>query len=280
MYHRFNTRQREYWSETADEFLDINKDEIVCDDYDINKNSEQNFISTMKYNCYYDSAGKSIDDTTIPANIDPEGYYYNPHYSIKLRDYNDEIQQGTHRKVVFKMDEEKDYEIAGNTCTFITSTNYYLEVMKELYLHEKETGERKIATIINVEGPDFRTITIKAEFKEKDNINNYYIFKPNSEMPEYAYDLKDEDGRYLWRDEIVDIELDSNSEISSYLFTNGTHYINKNINFFLRRQDPTGYYRLSNVSNNHPLAQNLAIQGYENDYSQIEIIEESIEGIC
>ena len=88
------------------------------------------------------------------------------------------------------------------------------------------------------------------------------------------------DGIYLWRDENLETDGDPNSEVGQYSFANGAHYINKNITFFLRRQDPTGYYQLSNIANPHPLLQNLAVQGYENDYSPIEIIEETIEGIC
>jgi hypothetical protein len=161
----------------------------------------------------------------------------------------------------------------------MTSKNYYLETHKELYLYKEYENERIVGIISKVEDNN-RKITISAEIESGSTINDYIIYKPNTEMPEYAYDLMQNDGIYLWRDENLETDSDPNSEVGQYPFANNAHYINKNITFFLRRQDPTGYYKLSNITSPHPLLQNLAVQGYENDYSLIEIIEETIEGIC
>lgn len=272
VYHRFNTYQREYWGEGNYAFLDLIRDEIEYDDYDIGTNRGFT-VKEKNFNCFYDEGENKKNK--IPANIDPEGYYYKPHYGIKLRKYHDEVKQGRHQKIVFTDGGKSD----DGKWKFTTSINYYLEPNKELYLYEIETGRREIATITNVS--NLKNITIMgSSISSIDDINNYYIFKPNSEMPEYAYDLKDSFGRYLWRDEVIDMEDDEGNSIDPQVFTNGAHYINKNINFFLMRQDPTGFYNLSNVSNTHPILQNMSIQGDKNDYSIVEIIDETIEGIC
>lgn len=61
-------------------------------------------------------------------------------------------------------------------------------------------------------------------------------------IPDYAVDL--EDGRWLWR-EILDYDFsDINNSDINFPFTNGNHYIHKNICFGTNRQDPFGYYDL------------------------------------
>jgi len=61
------------------------------------------------------------------------------------------------------------------------------------------------------------------------------------DIPEYAENLGD--GRFLWRD-IYSIGINASSNSPNYPFLNGCHYINKNINFNLKRQDPFGNYGL------------------------------------
>lgn len=284
VYHRFNTAQREWWNGSGDtEYSVIYKDEILIDDYDIQGSGFR--VDKLRYNEFNVLTGVTNTNNNynkvnnIPANIDPEGYYYKPHYSIKLREYYDEVKQGKHTQVVFMKSGETSGVTSGTTHTIMTSKSYYLETHKELYLYKEYENERIVGIISKVEDNN-RKITISAEIESGSTINDYIIYKPNTEMPEYAYDLMRNDGIYLWRDENLETDSDPNSEVGQYPFANNAHYINKNITFFLRRQDPTGYYKLSNIASPHPLLQNLAVQGYENDYSLIEIIEETIEGIC
>ena len=54
--------------------------------------------------------------------------------------------------------------------------------------------------------------------------------------PEYAKLIKDGSCRYYWRNIISNgLENDDNTV---YPFTNGAFYVNRQISFFLRRQDP------------------------------------------
>lgn len=285
VYHRFNTRQREYYKGPDDiEFFDLKKDEIYYDDYDIEENSE--FMSyedkmgePYYYNAFYapqNGEFKMIDGTHIPVNICPEGYYYKPHYKIALKEYKTRVEQGKHTMVVINGDIDRN----GDEFSFTTSKNYYLEIMKELYLFHRITNVKKVAKIIDVNGKHFNKIKINVNLLDNEDLKDYIIFKPNSEMPETAYDLNDGSGRYLWREEKDDNEYEINSNIANHTFTNGAHYFNENIIFFLRRQDPSGEFGLSNENAKNPLLQNLTIIGNDVDYSNEEYVKEEEGNVC
>ena len=158
VYHRFNTMQREWWKSSGDtEYSVIFKDEILTDDYDIQGKGFR--VEKLKYNEFNVLTGVTNNNGTgryktvnnVPANIDPEGYYYKPHYSIKLREYYDEIKQGKHTQVVFMKSGETSGVTSGTTHVITTSKSYYLESNKELYLYHKDNGDRIIGTISKVE---------------------------------------------------------------------------------------------------------------------------------
>lgn len=73
-------------------------------------------------------------------------------------------------------------------------------------------------------------------------VNDYYTPKyilriKNTDIPFYAYKV----GRnlYLWRD-LLTVGNQDTLNLKEYPFANGHFYINKEINFFLKRQDPFG----------------------------------------
>jgi hypothetical protein len=94
-------------------------------------------------------------------------------------------------------------------------------------------------------------------------------------VPLYAK-LNRSTSKFVWRNIIKPSEVIRGGETYNRPFANGNFYIEKNINFFLRRQDPVGKYGLSGplfkkisrvVSN--PLAK-YVIKGYgPYDFSSI-----------
>ena len=126
-----------------------------------------------------------------------------------------------------------------------TDKNYYFQVNDSIYVYD-ENNKRHVGTITMVGGDNFTTIKFKIDlYINYNKIDKIKIFKPNSEMPATAYDFNDGSGIYRWRD-IESFEfIGSNSALYDSVFTNGAHYIHQNINFFLRRQDPYGYYGLN-----------------------------------
>jgi hypothetical protein len=112
--------------------------------------------------------------------------------------------------------------------------------------------------------------------------DRYRIYKPNISKPNNSIELDDGTGRYLWRELKEEHEYESEQgQISKYVFTNGAHYINDNVNFFVRRQDPDGIYGLSNANVPVHLVNNLTVDGYSVDNSGIEHYEIDEEGfVC
>ena len=262
IYHRFNTVQREYFKENDEEFADILVDNIVTDDFDLNN---QSFSGTTTL---YNSLS---DEIKLLININPEGYYYKPHYQIKLKEFKNKINQGAHTRVAYISYDKKDEK----TYEIITSKNYYFETFKPIYFYNKNNGKKIIGKVVNVDG--FNKITINITLEDNKTIEEYIVYKPNSEMPVSAYEIKSAEGIYLWKDFLDEHEYDVDSEISKYVFTNGAHYINKNINFYLRRQDPDGNYQLSNTSSMIPIISNFSINGEVNSYDDIETLIDEIE---
>ena len=72
-----------------------------------------------------------------------------------------------------------------------------------------------------------------------ENINDYIIIKKHEETPAYAKLIKDGSCRYCWR-EVVSNGIEDGKNV--FPFTNGAFYINRRINFYLRRQDPYKEY--------------------------------------
>lgn len=304
IYHRFNTMQREFYaSVNTYDFYNLPYDEIIMDDYErIAVTDNKNYFSavTKNYNTLYINQDEKV--FTCPANISPEGYFYEPHYKIPLRTYGKKVHQGSHTYMTFQSIEEtnkEDEKIGGGDLDnplvndkfpkyqIKTTRNFFLEVGKTLYLYNREDPrDKKIARITWVGKKPFIEARIKLlsdpELSSGQTLNNKYDFyKPNSEQPEHSYELKDGSGRYLWRDFIADNEYEYGSEIGNYVFTNGAHYINQNINFFLRRQDPDGSYHLSNASREISMMRKLTIDGYSVDNTNIEYNDLETEGmIC
>ena len=139
-------------------------------------------------------------------------------------------------------------------------------------------GERIEAVVTSVSGTNFSDISFKIKGGSPLNIEKYGIFKVNTEMPDYSYDLMDATGRYLWREPLSDSALTVDNELYDSIFTNGAHYRHLNINFYLRRQDPIGEYGLNEDSTLD--YKTGAAGGQIKDVSVAEYEEEKAGDIC
>ena len=169
VYHRFNTMQREIISE---DFTRYSYDEVINDDFnELPDTSITSGITTKIESPEY-------------INLNPEGYYYKPHYRIALREFAPEV-----------------YTIGDG------------EKVRQL-LSSKDYG--------------------------------------------------------------------TSDELFDSVFTNGAHYRYENINFYLKRQDPKGYYdMLYTVKDNVPqFVKNLVTDGLEKDVSSAEYSIEEVIRRC
>jgi len=232
VYHRVNTAQREYIpSETTGDTC-LYYDDLVSDDYDSTGfNIEEKLV-----NAIYEDNGSTIKEIRTLGSIQPEGYYYNPHYKVKIRDIgglnkylgaviihtylglNPEGNNG------IKISTEMDYGyVAGDSFAI-----YFYRTKKIVWgILSKFDG--LILTIETKESLSDYTADI--------NNKDYEIILTDGSVPEYATYLPLEE-TFTWRRNILPSEATTTNETYDMPFTNGCFYINTNINFFLRRQDP------------------------------------------
>lgn len=79
------------------------------------------------------------------------------------------------------------------------------------------------------------------DMKVKDYSQPKYIMRlKNIDIPHYAYEVGENSNIFLWRD-VLNVGNKDAVELTEYPFANGHFYVNKEINFFLKRQDPFGY---------------------------------------
>lgn len=265
--HRVNTAQREY---VDARFERLSVDNIKSDDYD------GSFVGETIDNLYMLKINNA--NTLYPANIAPEGYYYQAHYPILLHEYDAEVYSGYHTIVVVT----NDTDISNSSVTIQVDKNYYFNAGDTIYFYDLSTNIRYEAKIAGVSS-DFKTLVVNGLPAELDglNIKSFKLFKPNQLMPSTAYDLVDVNGMYVWRDFMKSQFIPSTSELYDSTFTNGTHYIHKQINLYMRRQDPTGEYGLLPVNNNYgpnltPAIAVMEVTGNIEDVSVGDYIEPGV----
>ena len=235
IYHRFNTAQREI---NDPRFNELRVDDILSDDY-----ATSGFTGTTHNIMCREPGHHGVSPYTYYANIVPEGYYYQAHYPIKLREYSSTVNEGYHTIVNYTMDETA--ETSSNTFIIYTDKNYYFTSGDEIWLYKKSNNAKIIGIVMGVSGNDFTEVAFN--LGETIDITDYKLFKPNRIKPSTAYEMNDGTGKYVWRDFIPSSKLFRDSNLYDTIFTNGSIYIHKDINFYLKRQDPFGIYKLNNI---------------------------------
>lgn len=254
---RFNTAQRELkpTDKSYDTFLNLKYDEIIQDDYDNLPNS--NFI---------------VETSSIEGVCKrKEGYLYNPHFKIQIKTFSDKLT--TQKPYYFTI---KD--INEDLTELYTLENHYMNKYDKFVLRILNSDD-KISQFINCEVTDiinnrkfkFKGITDNSISRE--NILKYgKIIKPSEDVPDYAVLSTDGSCYYVWR-EILQNGFDDDNKVEQYPFVNGALYINKQINLFVRRQDPNGYGGLWSEIYPYDKDSNILDTTTENNYYQEESIE-------
>lgn len=262
VYHRFNTAQREY---ASNDYENIVIDEIYMDDYEGSETAKTQYRNNSiegNFKCVEDTYNWGYEDNielnkkeviSYPGNLFPEGYYYQPHYRIHLKDLSDKISQSSDTQMLLT-DEGVQTGSTGDEVTFTTLYDYDLVAKDEIVIQDTKnnifydavvtgatgvTGETKAVAVLSNgmrinEGidPDFQP-------------TSFLVFKKTLGIPKYALHYPDTSGKYIWRPVVPHSKVKTDSEIYDKPFANGAHYRHVGINFFLKRQDPYGYYELN-----------------------------------
>ena len=247
VYHRVNTAQRECFDKC---FRDIIQDVIIYDDYDKNVVEDAKEFTVKSYymndviNSDSERNNFSTDTNLIFGNIMPEGNFYNPHTQINLR-AEDSIISNSPAKLV----NYGEAEIVNGNLMITVPTNFGFYKGDFIAFYNSENNNTIWGEIVKTENNGFK-LEIKVNVKnlilsEFLGPNRKYkgYWSPNN-VPVYAKFLP-KSRKFVWRRILGQSELNSNNPLYEMTFSNGRLYVEKNINFFLRRQDPFGKYGLS-----------------------------------
>ena len=255
VYHRVNTAQRECFDKC---FRDLLQDRIEFDDFDVNvvkrrENFDKFTVKTYHLNDVITSDSEWEGHTNIGkknliyGNIMPEGNYYNPHTQIDLKS-EDLVTENSEAKLI----NYGTANIDGNILIVDVPTNYGFYKGDYIAFYNSETNDTIWGEIIKTENKGFRLYINIENINESHKYPKYFIgsekiykayWSPNN-VPVYAKFLP-KNRKFVWKKILGQSELNSNDPLYEMTFANGRLYIEKNINFFLRRQDPFGKYGLS-----------------------------------
>lgn len=241
VHHRFNTAQRELGRL---DFTTLYADDLTFDDNDFNIGDDYSH-----YGAKLDAIPKfTVTRTAVmggndspPAYLCPEGYFYKPHYSVKLHEYEIKVNSSTDSELVITSDVTKlngAFEYG-----FTTNIPYNLKNNDVLiiYFNENEYFEG----IVSYKTSGCNVVFISQKPIAKTNATDITkVFLRSKDAPETSFYIPDGGGKRLWRNIIPESEISQTSKLYNRPFTNGAIYVNSNINFYLRRQDPEGIYGL------------------------------------
>ena len=248
VYHRFNTAQRETASKTYSKLrYDVLFQDDNIDDFSYGSNSSYNDFMVAER--FYGQ-----EDGVKNANIAPEGYFYQPHFKIKINEINEFATEvdGT----LINFDNEKVSIGDNNTGSIVkikSPKNYDFKYNDVFILYERDNFKNGhywgfLTNVISSTEIEIVFEEIKKSSRKAilDGIKEgkYILVKTNDNIPCYAIPSKSIPYKFKWKTIVKPSAVPSDSDITKRPFTNGTHYIHNNINFYLRRQDPFGDYEL------------------------------------
>ena len=249
--YRFNTAQREYTGTTYGSFI---YDKLVSDDYDFRTTTTGFTVSAINMSYY---SGVSMN-----ANVCPEGYFYNPHTKITVRDENDNVERRKPKLVNYQLMPSEEGYIFGTsdndryTQIQVSVPTDYSYMMHDVIAFCSDGGivedrydEPQVVwgEIVGVSG---MLLTIKFDGRpfgnSDEDVKNVLVSGPGRKFKafysEYAiptYATFDTSSRnFVWRSLLSPSLVPQDRETHDMTFANGRFYVEKNITFFLRRQDP------------------------------------------
>ena len=249
--HRFNTVQRELENIKGAALEKFNSGVLTYDEIKDDEN-------TMRYEDSNDGdpyikfkEKETLQHTTQEKRrhlmSQREGYFYQPHYRIPFKTVSKEISSdpSIEHEIVEVIDTNTTTE--NNRNIFEIKTKYGNDFLKnsKAVIYKRSTNEFYYMTVYEIMSPYRFTCVLADEngnhissiegFTDISKIDDFVILEKNQGTPDYAKLIKDKSCRYYWR-EILSNGIENDNKV--YPFTNGAFYVNQQINFFLRRQDP------------------------------------------
>lgn len=235
--------------------------EVILDEihYRFNTNQRESSSNQMTYHV---TNGNSFKTETISLPAYKEGYFYKPHNKIYLKNYSSVLERGE----LSEINRCTTCAVSGitfnNVYTAITGQSHteikyivvrVIDYSKYQNLNKvrviRNSDDKFINTILLLRGDIQTSVLIPYDYSFMGDVNTldlsgFKLKKYSSEdIPDYAEDLGD--GRCVWRKILPEGVFDEDSRTTTELqYLNGHFYVNKSINFLLKRQDPFGYYNI------------------------------------
>lgn len=235
---RFNSVQREIGGRKVD--LYTNKFKI----------DEKNQPISVKYTYVNDFSNSSTLVYDNEPTKHPEGVYYHQNYEIPIRTFSENVTEFVPDMIkVIDFGSMQASEDVPETIIVTTSKETYYDMNARPWLYNRKTNEHYKCDIINV--LDVNVLRLAPHGVSVNAIisggsDSYYVYSKPETIPGYAEMIPKNSGILRWRELVQNGFEDVEGVITEYPFTNGCLYVNRNINIFLRRQDPFGLYGLSN----------------------------------
>lgn len=219
IYHRFNTKQREYG------------DKDFYSGYVVEVQTSHAGGGSSFLQLVYQNNGGSQRS---------EGYYYKAHYKIPIKTISTKTYESF----------SKEIPICPPILLDRTQMNLLIEVPNtegitkttHLRLIQTYKGQNRFFDVYpnNITNKVI-TITKPEEITDSEDYD-YRLQVVGEDVPDYATPL--ENGAYRWKKICELDDYEGKNPGKPILFNNGYKYLNLDINFFLRRQDPHGEYGL------------------------------------
>ena len=248
IYHRFNTAQRETSASTYGKLIyDVLLQDDNLDEFNYGSNNTNNGFTVAERTYGSEEGIKNV-------NLAPEGYYYQPHFKIKVNEVNETITEADTTLINFEKNSSYLASGAsGATLTVTSPKNYDFKKFDVFLLYEKGNFNKNhhwgfLNAVRKTTEIDIRFETILksmvASIWNGIKAGKYVLVKTNANIPSYAIPSQNMPYKFKWKELTKPSEVPSDSDMVNRPFTNGSHYIHNNINFYLRRQDPFGDYHL------------------------------------
>lgn len=223
------------------------------------------FYSYVPTNDYPTLSNEFVRLKKIQVPEKNEGYFYSPHYKITIKNISNIKKQGE-LSIIQPCDGEPF--ISGTTelgelVLLNNNSNIQYLLLKINDINSYKDYDRVRVSKLNTNKDIIANKTFNIRLFSNvpnniaipydnifwgniDNINNSsYSFSSyySPEIPSNATSITED--KVFWRDIQKEGIFDENSVLVKDLtFTNGRLYLNKNLNLYIRRQDPFGYYGL------------------------------------
>lgn len=236
----------------------------------------------------------------FPGNISPEGYFYSPFYEVTLKELDDEPQfinvkrinfnpgsaSADTSAVTFYNPETKEEEIKNMTfITLQSPVSYEIIFGQPFCIYDVLEDVTYRGWLESISGKNITIATTAVIYQDglsgssANGKSRYIISLMEGNAPEYAEFIPTSQ-KLVWRGPKKMSDLSSDSPIYNMPFTNGRLYIHKNINVFVRRQDPHNDYKLFRPAANNPLRRFQVEGDAKLDFDYIQTIIDSMVDAC